>query len=246
MPFLVSVNMVSWSDICPPCTCPFGRSCSLPQTFFSPCGWYEALAQEGAAFVWKESPHLFSAVIPWKKQPRTQDEILPPQNILLVLTPIFHNIPVSSHLYGQMSFENCLRRTSLMWKENKVNTFRHLWVSVVSVGAFWQQSGLKMMGFPQEDHGLLFPRSECWSCFLAKGWLRRRYPRKALLLIQATLVLLTVSCHLPLLSKTCDWWHPEGQLLLKKPHVYLMSSLLPKAWREITLWINDQILPTSP
>lgn len=53
-----------------------------------------------------------------------------------------------------------------------------------------------------------------------------------------------MSWHLQLLSKTCDWWHPGEQLLLKA-HMHLMSSFLPTMWGESTLWINEDILHDS-
>lgn len=66
--------------------------------------------------------------------------------------------------------------------------------------------------------GPLFSWSGCCPRFLVNGWPWRRWrPREALLLPQDNLTLLTMSWRFQLVCKTCDWWYPGEQLLLKNP-----------------------------
>lgn len=115
----------------PPCTGSFQRSCSIPQTLFFPHRRDETLVQEGAVGnlpLWEREPSLFllgscsySLEVEKLLNLDLRWNVTPPE-ILLVFLSGFLTISVFNHLYELVSFENCLRGTSLMWKEDKVNT----------------------------------------------------------------------------------------------------------------------------
>lgn len=180
----------------PPCTGPFWRTCSLPQTFFSPHGRDETLMQEGAEReqpVWERASSLFLL-----GSCNCSLEVREATGFGPKMETCSSRHFVSATARFSYSCAEPSVRSSVLWKlpEKDITDVkgRQGEYILASTRARCFNRGYfgSSLDCPISLLGPLFSWSGCCPCFLVKGWPRRRWrPREALLPPWDNLTLLT-------------------------------------------------------
>lgn len=162
----------------PSCTGLFQRSCSFPQTFFSPHGRDEALMQEGTVRelpLWEREPSLFLlGSFNYSPEVREAAGFGPEKE------PCCSRHFVSAT--ARFSYYSCIEPSvwsSVLWKlpekdiaDVKVRQSEYILASTSAHCFNRGHFGSSLA--PQEDDGLSFSWSRCCPRLLVKGWPRRR------------------------------------------------------------------------